>query len=115
MRLVIIESPYAGNIKTNLEYLNRCMLHSIQRMESPFASHLIYPQILNDALPEERTLGIECGFAWLAKADLQVFYTDLGWSPGMIEAFKVGRKMHKAFEIRALDGPRRKFPGDAQD
>lgn len=111
MKLVVIESPYSGDLQTNMQYLYRCMLHSIRRLESPFASHSIYPQFLDDTIPEERRLGIECGFAWLKKADLQAFYTDLGWSPGMIEAYKAGRAMNKAFEIRALDGPRRKFPG----
>lgn len=115
MKLVIIESPYAGDIAANLCYLHRCMIHSIQRLESPFASHIIYPQILDDTKPEERRLGMELGFAWLGRADLQAFYTDLGWSNGMIEAYKVGRGLNKAFEIRALDGPRRKFPGDAKD
>lgn len=80
---VIIESPYKGDIKRNMAYLNLAMLDSIRRGEAPIASHKLYTDILNDDDPEERQLGINLGFAWLKAADLVAFYIDLGMSNGM--------------------------------
>ena len=88
MRRVIIESPYAGDIEKNLTYLRRCLRDSLSRGEAPFASHGLYTQVgvLNDNDPEERKKGIEAGYAWWPGAATIVFYTDLGWSSGMIKA-----------------------------
>lgn len=85
MRLVIVESPYAGDIEKNVRYARACMADCIRRGEAPFASHLLYTQegILRDDVPGERKLGIDAGFAWGKKADATVVYTDLGISPGM--------------------------------
>jgi hypothetical protein len=85
MRLVIIESPYAGNIERNMAYARACLADSLARGEAPIASHLLYtqPGVLDDNKPGERALGIAAGLAWMAVADAQVFYVDLGWSRGM--------------------------------
>lgn len=42
MRLVIIESPYAGDIALNLRYVRATMEDCIHRGEAPFASHALY-------------------------------------------------------------------------
>lgn len=86
--LVIIESPYAGDVERNLEYARRAVRDSLDRGESPIASHLLYTQdgILDDTIPEERALGIDAGLAWKRVADKHVFYVDLGYSPGMTYA-----------------------------
>lgn len=86
MRPVIIESPYAGNIMRNTIYLRRCLKDSIDRGEAPFASHFIYPLVLNELIPEERQKGIEAGYAWWQGATGVMFYLDYGWSPGMVKA-----------------------------
>ena len=39
MRLVILESPYAGDLVRNAEYLSACIRDCIARQESPYASH----------------------------------------------------------------------------
>jgi hypothetical protein len=82
---VIIESPYAGDIERNVAYARACIADSIRRGEAPFASHLLYtqPGILNDALAEERELGIKAGFAWRWGAHSTVVYQDLGITKGM--------------------------------
>lgn len=86
--LVIIESPYAGDVEANVAYARAAMRDSILRGENPIASHLLYtqPGILNDDIPEERERGIAAGLAWRAVADLAVFYIDRGWSGGMMAA-----------------------------
>jgi|SRR5215472_6876226 len=101
---VVIESPYSGEIERNLVYLNICILDSITRGEAPYASHKLYPDVLNDDDPEERRLGIELGFTWLQMASLVAFYTDLGWSPGMSACLKELKafRFRVPFEIRKV-------------
>jgi len=85
MPLVIIESPFAGDIENNIKYARACMADSLKRGEAPLASHLLYTQkgILRDGVPEERIWGIEAGLAWGKKAEKTIVYTDLGISEGM--------------------------------
>lgn len=44
MRLVIIESPFAGDVVRNLRYLRACMRDCLRRGEAPYASHALYTQ-----------------------------------------------------------------------
>lgn len=83
--LVVIESPYAGDVAVNLEYARAAMRDSLLRGEYPIASHLLYtqPGILDDKLAEERALGIEAGLAWGVHASRSIVYTDRGVSDGM--------------------------------
>lgn len=85
MRLVILESPYAGAVDLNIEYARRCMRDSIMRGEAPFASHLLYtqPGVLDDGDALERRKGIEAGLAWGKMALATVVYCDRGISEGM--------------------------------
>jgi len=92
---VIIESPMftradgkrcpPAEVERNMRYLKRAVLDSLRRGEAPFASCLIYPQVLNDALPEERRLGIDAGLAWGDTADSFAVYADHGISDGTVE------------------------------
>lgn len=83
MKIVILESPYAGDIEKNIEYAKLCALDSLARGESPMLSHSLYTQFLDDEVPEERALGIKAGLAWRRVADYSVIYTDYGISDGM--------------------------------
>ena len=85
MKLVILESPFAGDIKKNIAYARMSLQDSILRGEAPLASHLLYtqPGVLKDKVPEERKLGIEAGLAWGLVAEATVVYVDLGISEGM--------------------------------
>lgn len=85
MRLVIVESPYAGDVEGNADYARACMKDCLQRGEAPFASHLLYtqPGVLNDLDPKERDLGIRAGLAWGYEAEATVVYIDRGISRGM--------------------------------
>jgi hypothetical protein len=106
MKLVVIESPYAGDIEMNMEYLEDCIRDSISRGEAPFASHAIYPKVLDDNNPIERAKGIQMGMAWAMQCKHVVFYIDLGMSKGMKEAFDFYTKPHSEFkgkiEIRCI-------------
>ena len=61
--IVIIESPFKGRTPEeeaeNIEYARKAMRDSLYRGEPPFASHLLYPQMLDDADEDERRMGIE--------------------------------------------------------
>ena len=95
--LVYVESPYAGDVEANLEYLRRCMKDCIARGEAPFASHGLYtqPDVLDDTNLEERAKGIRCGEEWRTVADYTVVYTDRGISPGMEAGIARAKKLHK--------------------
>lgn len=104
MKLVIIESPYAGSVIPNVEYARKCMRDSLERGEAPIASHLLYtqPGILDDYNPEERAWGINAGLAWRKVAELAVFYTDRGWSGGMTAARELYDREGFPYEVRSI-------------
>lgn len=87
-RLVVLESPFAGDVAGNLEYGRRALADSLARGEAPIASHLLYtqPGVLDDTDPDQRAQGIAAGLAWGAMASAAVFYVDRGMSPGMVAA-----------------------------
>jgi hypothetical protein len=103
-QLVIIESPYAGEIERNTTYARRAMRDSIERGEHPIASHLLYtqPGILEEKKPEERQRGIDAGFAWWSRAEMVVFYLDYGVSRGMIEAMLRASVQNKVVDFRRI-------------
>jgi hypothetical protein len=106
VRRVIIESPYAGGVETNLHYLRACMHECLARGEAPFASHALYtqPGVLDDGIACERELGIAAGFAWRDVADLTVVYTDLGITSGMRAGIDDARRKGRPVEFRTLPG-----------
>jgi hypothetical protein len=69
MKTVLIESPYAGDVERNERYARDAMRDCLIRGEAPFASHLLYTQVLNDLDLREHVVGIEAGLAWGAKAE----------------------------------------------
>lgn len=104
MKLVILESPYAGDVLKNVQYARRCVRNSLLRGEAPIASHLLYTQngILNDDIPEERQLGIDAGLAWISVAEATVVYADLGITAGMQYGINQAKKQGLEVEIRYL-------------
>lgn len=94
----IIESPFGRRVdgtpctpaemERNTRYVRRALADSLRRGEAPFASHALYPLVLDDATPEERRAGMESGFAWGEKADQIVVYADHGVTDGMAEGIE---------------------------
>lgn len=72
MRLVIVESPFAGDLPKNIAYARAAVRDSLARGEAPIASHLLYtqPGILDDDIPAERQWGIDAGLAWRRRRGL---------------------------------------------
>jgi hypothetical protein len=107
MRLVILESPYAGDVEANIEYARRCVRHSLSLGEAPIASHLLYtqPGILDDSVAIERQWGIDAGLAWRRVAEASVVYTDRGVSRGMEYGIEAAKKAGLPIEIRTIGDP----------
>jgi hypothetical protein len=104
VRLVIVESPYAGDVEANVAYARRCVRDSLSRGEAPIASHLLYtqPGILNDDDPDERQWGIDAGLAWRRVADASVVYIDHGISRGMQFGINAAQTSGLRIEYRRL-------------
>lgn len=105
-RLVIVESPFrATEHRTEAqhrEYLRCALADCIRRGESPFASHHLTPEVLQDDSPYERALGIRLGLAWGAHADLIAVYSQLGCSSGMMQAIQHYKAAGKRIEWREI-------------
>lgn len=110
MKLVIIESPFAGATLElrlrNLRYARACLRDSLLRHEAPFASHLLYAQegVFDDNVPEERIWGIEAGLAWGRAALFVAVYIDLGISSGMKLGIERARKEGRHVQVRKIEG-----------
>lgn len=106
MRIVIIESPYAGKsleeIEWNVRYARAALLDCLNRGEAPFASHLLYTQVLDDTNPDQRGAGILAGLAIGERSDATVVYDDLGISPGMVIGMMNAHYAKRPIEHRSL-------------
>lgn len=103
MKLVVLESPYAGDIEANVAYARRALKDCLSRGEAPLASHLLYPQVLDDTHKGERHKGIVAGLEWMRHAEAVVVYTDLGLSPGMVDAIAHAKWLGIPVEYRKIN------------
>lgn len=106
LRVVQFESPFgapdADGIVRNVAYALIGMRDSLERGEAPFASHLLYTQMLDDTIENERTLGITAGLAIGRAAEATVVYEDLGISRGMRYGIDKAREIGRPVEHRRL-------------
>jgi hypothetical protein len=104
VKLVVIESPYAGEVAKNVTYAKRCVLDCLRRGEAPYASHLFFTQddLLDDTIYEERKLGIEAGLAWGRAADIVAVYIDRDISDGMRKGAKAAHERGTPIVFRSL-------------
>lgn len=105
--IVIVESPYAGDIESNLAYAREACADCLLRREVPYASHLFFTQFLNDMEPTEREAGMTAGYAFWRHASKIVFYVDRGMSSGMKRAFARAQKLGMQIEERFMEGSAR--------
>lgn len=89
-------------LRSNMRYARECMMDSIMRGEAPFASHLLYTQVLDDDNMAQRIAGLALGHAWRLKAELIVFYIDWGMSAGMLDAKALAEANNIPCEERRL-------------
>lgn len=104
---VVLESPFANSdpakFAENIDYLRRCIRSCIAHGESPYASHRMLTDALDDNNPAQRTLGIDAGFLWRHAADVTVVYIDRGISKGMVLGIQDALKNNRPMVIRAFD------------
>lgn len=101
-RLVILESPFSGDVDANRRYLDACLADSLRRGESPYASHKLLTDTLDDTDPVQREQGMTAGFAWHKVAEASVVYTDRGISRGMRRGIEHARALGLPVEFRQL-------------
>jgi hypothetical protein len=94
-KMVVIESPYSGDVDRNIRYLNLAMADSsVLYNEAPYASHSYMTQhgraskfFVSDYDDKWTVLSrdgaIKVSDTIRKRADLAVFYVDRGWSSGM--------------------------------
>ncbi len=112
--IVIIESPFKGEsfaerteesyqlLQENKAYAQQALKHSLDEGEAPFASHLLYTQVLDDKDVGERRKGIETGWSFLKRADLMAVYDDLGISSGMRMSIAKAKEFGITIEYRSI-------------
>lgn len=95
-----IVSKYAGDTVENIKNARRFCRFAVKQGYMPLASHLLYPQFLNDKNPYERELGTTFGLMLLASCkETWVFGTE--HSPGMVTEIAEAKRLDKT--IRYFD------------
>lgn len=89
--MVFVSSPYAGDVEMNVEYAKQACQYVITTGNAFFCPHLLYPQILNDQIQEERKLGMAMAKQLLLSCDeLWAFGNRI--SQGMFEEIEYARQ-----------------------
>ena len=99
---VYIVSKYAGDVEANTAAAIRYCRFAIEQGYMPIASHLLYPQILNDNDPDERELGLMFGIALLAKCN-EVWCFGDEKSAGMLQEIKIALKLKKRLRFFSVE------------
>lgn len=98
-RKIYVASQYAGDVNANVMAAISYCRRVINEGYMPVASHLLYPQILNDNDPDERELGLMFGLALLRDCDeVWVFGTVSQGVAREIEEAKRLKKQIRYFE-----------------
>lgn len=86
-KIVYIASPYAGDIEGNVRFAKAACRLAMEEGSTPVAAHLLYPQMLDDSIPEQRELGIRMGLR-LLEACSELWLCGSRVSDGMQEELK---------------------------
>lgn len=97
---IYVASKYAGDIATNTEAAIGYCRKVIEQGFMPVASHLLYPQILNDSDTQERELGLAFGLALLALCDAVWVFGDV--SAGVSKEIETAKRLGKP--LRYFEG-----------
>ncbi|MBD5537794.1 MAG: hypothetical protein HDQ99_19520 [Lachnospiraceae bacterium] len=99
-RKVYVASKYAGDVDANVAAAIGYCRRVIDEGYMPVASHLLYPQILNDSDPEKRELGLMFGLALLRMCDEVWVFGSV--SSGVAQEIDEARRLKK--QIRYFEG-----------
>lgn len=68
-KLIYIASPYAGDVRRNVEFAKAACRYAMEQGHTPVAVHLLYPQFLDDGDPVQRAVGLTMGHRVLEACD----------------------------------------------
>ena len=92
---IYVASKYAGDVEANAKAAVGYCRYVISRKCIPIASHLLYPQILDDADPDEREMGLMFGLSLLAVCDEVWCFGDISGSEGVRQEITEAKKLGK--------------------
>jgi hypothetical protein len=105
-KIVYIASPYAGDTERNVKVAQEACRYAIERGCVPIAPHLMYPQILDDTIPQERELGLALGRRLLEGSD-ELWLCGSRISAGMYAELLEAARLHiphrRIFEAEILE------------
>ena len=104
---VYVVSKYAGDVDRNVASAVKACRFVIRNRKMPIASHLLYPQMLDDTDAAQREIGTMYGMALLALCDeVWIFRENGEMSDGMAaeerEARRLGRKI-RYFDLEEVE------------
>lgn len=102
MRRVFVCSPYRGDVAANSALARAACREVLRQGDAPFAPHLLYPDLLDDEVPDERALGMAAGRTWLAAADEVLVVGPV--SAGMRE--EIDEALARGIPVRYAETPR---------
>ena len=91
-KLVYIASPLSGDVERNLDFARQACLSAMAQGATPFAPHLLYPQMLDDNDPVQRELGMKMGEQMLALCD-ELWLCGDRISPGMAGELELAEEL----------------------
>lgn len=98
---VYVVSPYAGDVENNVAAAIRYCQFAIDQKKMPIASHLLYPQMLDDNSPAQREIGTMFGLALIPLCkEVWVFGDNI--TPGMQREIHEARR--KNIKLRFFNG-----------
>ena len=80
--MVFVCSPYAGDVKNNVNNARRYSRYAVKQGTIPIAPHLLFPQFMDDTDPEQRELGIFFGLILMHRCSEVGAFGSMA-SPGM--------------------------------
>lgn len=96
---IYVASRYAGDVEANVAAAIGYCRKVIRDGYMPIASHLLYPQMLDDNIPAERELGLLFGLALLRMCDEVWVFGKV--TPGVSSEIEEAKKLKK--EIRYFE------------
>lgn len=99
----MIESPWQNG--RHKGYALDCLKDSLDRGEAPFASHLLYTQVLDDDDATQRKDGITTGHEFFRAAHFVAVYIDHGITDGMIQGMDAAQRAGRVLVFRRVGLP----------
>lgn len=109
--LVFICSPFAGDIEQNISKARVYSRFAVSKNCIPIASHLLFPQFMEDDDAEERSLALYMGMVLMSKCqEVWCFRSNNKISRGMAVEIEKARKRN--IPIRYFNEHCEEVPGD---